>query len=538
MLMTGSRLRGLSVADVNLWFVLLVVLLLAGVVRITPLSSSVYPLNDGGLFARMASDLAANGFLIPHFTGYNGDAIPFAYPPLGLYLTAAIDTILGVDPIETLRWLPAALSTASVLAMYLLAAELLRSRWRGVVAAAAFALMPRSYLWLITGGGVTRALGLFLALLALRQGVVMLRHLRSRDVAATAILGGLTSLAHPQAAVFLGLSLLTLLAFPIVSGRRVASVGRIALAGVGSLFLASPWLVAVVIIHGPAPLLAAGQTGLDPGNGATQILGLAFADTPVFDLMTALGVLGILVRTARRRWMIPVWLALTILIDPRAGMTYATVPLALSVVPILGDLMSRMAPAHGVSATLESATVLVVLRRHPAVAILAVLLLFVSLRTTARTAVAETSPLHGLQPDQVAAMAWVRDNTTEGAMFSVVTSGSWESDYLSEWFPVLAQRTSIGTVQGSEWRGFSAFLKRLAIYRQLQVCALETASCLDEWTKGWELPQSYVFLPKGSLFGPSSPTDCCPALRETLMISAQYRVIYAGPGATIFAPTD
>lgn len=536
--MPRPRLRNPSVADLNVWFVLLVVLLLGGLVRIAPLSSSVYPLNDGGLFARMASDLAANGFLIPGFTGYNGGAIPFAYPPLGLYLTAGIDTLLGVDPIQTLRWLPAALSTASVLAMYLLATELLRSRWRGVLAAAAFALMPRSYLWLIVGGGVTRALGLFLALLALRQGLVMLRHLRSRDVVATAILGGLTSLAHPQAGVFLGLSLVTVLAFHIVPGRRVASVVRIVIAGVGGLLVASPWLVAVVMMHGPAPLFAAGQTGLDPGNGAAQILGLAFADTPVFDLMTALGVLGILVRIARRQWMIPVWLVLTILIDPRAGMTYATVPLALSVVPILGELLSRMAPAHGASVTLEAATVPAILRRHPAVAILAVLLLFVALRTTARTAVAETSPLHGLQADHVAAMAWVRDNTGEGAIFSVVTGGSWESDYLSEWFPVLAQRTSIGTVQGSEWRGFSAFLTRLAIYRQLQDCARVAASCLDNWGKGWGLPVSYVFVPKGSLYGPSSPTDCCPALRETLMISTHYRVIYDGPGATIFAPTD
>ncbi|MBA3688825.1 MAG: hypothetical protein H0W81_08360 [Chloroflexi bacterium] len=536
--MTRPRLRGPSVADLNVWFVLLVVLLLGAVVRIAPLSSSDYPLNDGGLFARMSSDLAANGFLIPGFTGYNGGAIPFAYPPLGLYLTAGIDTLLGVDPIETLRWLPAAFSAASVLAMYLLAAELLRSRWRGVIAAAAFALMPRSYLWLIVGGGATRALGLFFALLAVRQGVVMLRHLRSRDIVATAILGGLTGLAHPQAAVFLGLSLLTVPAFHIAPGRRVASVVRIALAAVGALLVASPWLLAVVIIHGPAPLLAAGQTGLDLGIGASQLLGLAFADTPVFDLMTALGVLGILVRIARRQWMIPVWLVLTILIDPRAGMTYATVPLALSVVPILGELIARMAPAHGATATLEAATVPVVLRRHPALAILAVLLLFVSLRTAARTAVAETSPLHGLQPDHVAAMGWVRDNTGAEATFSVVTGGSWERDYLSEWFPVLARRTSVATVQGSEWRGFSAFLRRLAIYRQLQECGLGTAACLGEWAKGWELPQSYVFLPKASLFGPSSPTDCCPALRETLMISAQYRVIYDGPGATIFAPTD
>lgn len=526
------------IADLNLRFALLTVLLISGVVRFLPLGTSDYPLNDGALFARMAGDLAGNGFLLPAFTTYNGEAIPFAYPPLGLYLTGILSLFLGGDAAAVVRWLPAALSTASVLALYLMAAELLRSRWRGMVAAAAFALIPRSYLWLIVGGGVTRSLGLLLALLALQQGIRMLRTHRPVHVLTTAVLGGLTLLSHPQAAVFLAVSLLTLLAFHVFRGRGVTAVAQLALAGLGGLLVASPWLLAVVAAHGIEPLLSAGRTALDPTFGAGQVLGLAFADTAVLDLMTTLGVVGIVVQIARGQWMIPVWLMLTVLIDPRAGTTYATVPLALSVVPILGELVQRMIPAHGGTATLESEPLPRLVRTHRAATIVIVLLLFAALRTASRTAVEEIGPLHGLEVDHVTAMQWVQSEVGEEAAFAVVTGHTWESDYLSEWFPVLADRTSLATVQGSEWTGIDSFLDRLAMYRQLQECAYGTATCLDKWVEGWSLPPSYVFLPKGRLFGPSSSTDCCPALRETLLASADYRLVYDGPGATIFAPAN
>jgi hypothetical protein len=76
------------------------------------------------------------------------------------------------------------------------------------------------------------------------------------------------------------------------------------------------------------------------------------------------------------------------------------------------------------------------------------------------------------------------------------------------------------------------------MYRQLQNCAVATATCLESWANGWGLDEVYVFLPKGRLFGPDSRADCCTALRETINSSPNYRLIYDGPGATVFAPAD
>ncbi|HET7602507.1 MAG TPA: hypothetical protein VFK36_05775, partial [Gemmatimonadales bacterium] len=131
---------------------------------------------------------------------------------------------------------------------------------------------------------------------------------------------------------------------------------------------------------------------------------------------------------------------------------------------------------------------------------------------------------------------WASANIPPTAETAVVTGLTWERDFTAEWFPVLASRVSAATVQGSEWTGRDAFIRRLASYRQLQRCAKLTANCLTNWTEGWLAGQPYVFVPKGQLAGPISSADCCPALRETLAASPDYRVVYDGPGATIFAP--
>jgi hypothetical protein len=525
-----------SVANLNLAFSLLVAVMIAAAIRFLPLSASAFPLNDGGLFAHMATDLARNGFLLPTTTTYNGESIPFAYPPLGIYVTALISSVLGISSLDVLHWLPAAISTTSVLAVFVMSTELLHSRWRGLIAAAAFGFMPRSYEWLIVGGGITRALGLVLALLALQQGIKMLRTHRWRNVVATGRLGGLTVLSHPQAGVFLATSLATLWAFHFHRRRAVAAAVQLGAAGLIGLIVTGPWLLAVVVGQGLSPILSAGQTALDPWSGLSQLLGLSFGDTSVFDLVTALGLIGIIVRLARGQWMIPSWLILTMLIDPRAGMTFASVPLSLSAVPIVGELVQRMVPRQGSSATLESETLPRLVRSHRAAATMIILVIFVALRTAARINVDPASPLSGLAPDHIAAFQWARAETSQSATFAIVTGKAWEADYISEWFPVLTLRTSVATVQGSEWSG--TFVDRLAMFRQLQACARETATCIEDWAKGWKTAPSYLFLAKGRLSGPRSPTDCCPALRQTLLSSDGYALVYDGPGATIFATVE
>src|SRR5688572_299911 len=100
---------------------LAVILVIGGLLRLASVIGTAFPAGDGGLFATMIEDLRRAGFALPTFTSYNGGDIPFAYPPLALYLGA----ILPVDPLTTLQWLPAILATAAIVPVYLAATRAL-----------------------------------------------------------------------------------------------------------------------------------------------------------------------------------------------------------------------------------------------------------------------------------------------------------------------------------------------------------------------------------------------------------------------------
>src|SRR3546814_8504882 len=71
--------------------------------------------------------------------------------------------------LDTIWLVPMVESVASVAAFYVLARAMFTDRWTVILATVAFALVPRSFIWLIMGGGLTRALALTLALLAFHQ---------------------------------------------------------------------------------------------------------------------------------------------------------------------------------------------------------------------------------------------------------------------------------------------------------------------------------------------------------------------------------
>jgi hypothetical protein len=142
------------------------------------------------------------------------------------------------------------------------------------------------------------------------------------------------------------------------------------------------------------------------------------------------------------------------------------------------------------------------------------------------------APLHGLSAERRDAMAWVDANLEADARFAVVTGDSWAVDPDSEWFPALAHRVSVATVQGSEWLGQTAFRAQLNAHGELQDCVeADSAGCVRAWLAEW--PTDYVFIPKGHRHGPNSPPGCCTDLRTSLMSGRAFTLVYDGPGATI-----
>ena len=83
-------------------------------------------------------------------------------------------------------------------------------------AACAFALLPRSYEWLIMGGGLTRSLGLLFAMAVLAQAVALYRSPSALRIATAGILAALAVLTHLEMGLFL---IYSLALFFLVYGR-------------------------------------------------------------------------------------------------------------------------------------------------------------------------------------------------------------------------------------------------------------------------------------------------------------------------------
>lgn len=377
--------------------VLLLAVAAGAVVRIVPAIGAPFPLGDGGLFAQMALDLRANGFVPPETVTYYG--APWVYPPLGLYFLAAIPG----DPIVTLRWLPVFWSIALIPAVWLLAKEL-AGELVADLAALAYALLPWSFFWLIQGGGVTRALGALLAVLAIWSAA------RRRPVA-LGVFTGLTVATHPEAALFAVASILVVWAVRWRSPRVLLAVPV-------SLLLASAWLIIILPRLGVAGLVdgALSRAGGLGDDSLRKIIVL-------FDLwpVTLLGLVGIAVslRYRRERWLI-LW-ALVCMLLPGAIGRWVAVPWA-----ILAGLAVEP---------------LFVLRIAPKWAMVPV----VAALTVAATLTVK-API--LPAADRFAMAKIAD--TVGPDIAYAVYGSSE---VTEWFPFLARHHSTTTSVGYEWVG-------------------------------------------------------------------------------------
>lgn len=554
---------------------LAIALLLGFLARANYTFRADFPLNDGGLFYLMARALQRSHYLLPAFVSYNGLRIPYAYPPLGFYAGALVADLTGGDLFTVLRLLPLAINLLTILAFYFLARTLLAERVAANVATLCFALIPESFVWLIMGGGLTRSFGLLFSILAVREFYLLYRRGSRLTLARAALFAALTALSHLEAATFLAISIVTLL---LVHGRSRAAFLETIAAGLGALILTSPWWLTVVSRHGLGPYLSASQTG---NQGFAHLFQFAFVDIltgePAFPILAALGILGLLYCLLTRRFFLPLYCVLIIALDPRGAHIYLTVPLMLlagvASARVLLPLFSTAPAARPreeqtralLTASKQRSTGHETTTPHrdgresslaPADApfsrwlrpqtFLAALLLFAF---TGAIVTAQVT-LGALTRADRSAMAWVGANTPadgrflvmtddvagvpKGAGFGIDRSIGWGADRFSEWFPVLAKRVSVATPQGHEWlRDFRPFVYS---YADVQDCSQRDAACLEDWARTKRQSFDFVYIPKART--EFNGLSCCWALDHNLRGNAAYRLIYDGPGASIFQRRD
>lgn len=525
-----------------------VAILLGIVVRARFVLATNFPLNDGGLFLVMSQAIADAHYSLPSFVTYNSIRIPFGYSPLGFYVAAGLHAATGMSLTDTLRYLPLVVTSATLVAFAFFARSILTSRVAVVASVFAFALVPRSFIWLLMGGGLTRSFGLLFTILALHQAFLLYTRGRTVHVVIFGAFAALTVLSHLGTAPFLLWSAVLLF---LAYGRTARAVVGSLAAGVVAVMLSAPWWATVIAAHGFAPFTAASASGSSLFSADKSLrfalltklaqLGVTTTDEAFFPLVGTLALAGSIASLTVAEFYLPAWWVATLVLDARAGATYATIPACLLagvaaayvVMPLArGDIFRRVteAPIASIADLWTGRLRGAIIRWMPvivAVALIGYAATGAFIRDPDRSIAA--AMLVTLSPAERGAMKWVSTSTPLASRYLVVLPRRWASNDVAEWFPVLAKRTSVATVQGTEWLPNHAFTRAVSVDSAVDVCASGTTACIQGIRQTDGLSFTHIFIPKS----PDAP--CCAALRASVRQDPRYQVIYDGPGATIAA---
>ncbi len=517
---------------------LILALFIGGLIRLYFVLRTDFPLNDGGLFYAMVRDLQKAHYFLPASMSYNQAGLPFAYPPLAFYVAGLLNDLTPMTLVDVFRFLPTLISLGTIAAFYFPARAMLSSRNAAGLAVVSFALMPESTLWFIMGGGLTRGLGFLFAILALWQIYLLYRTEDARHVPWAIICCGGAVLSHPEMALFVAYSAAL---FFIAYGRNRAGVKHSTLVVLGTLAVSAPWWGTVLFRYGASPLVAAGrgQGVWSILNGVIALLLLSVSGETPFAVLGALALLGVLLCLRDRKFLLPAWVVIIFLLDPRSAHSIVTVPLALLVGIGENDVLLPLLKGRTETTDLSPAASAEIAPGEDGTFALSGLskgvLTSVLVCAICSVLIFQASSLGSLSAGERTAMQWIAANTPPSSTFIVVTADPWAFDRSSEWFPTLAERVSIGTVQGYEWAKAPELARRVLRSASLQQCAAGEPDCLEQWAKEAGLTFTHVYVPKRAVVQDTTSTqDCCSGIRNALATDPGYRLIYDGPGAAVF----
>jgi len=449
--------------------ILMAAILFGTFLRFNPSLLAGFPINQGGMFAVMVDDLRASHYWLPRYTTYNHLQIPFAYPPLGFYFGAMVADLFSINSVQVVRWVPAFFASLSIPAFYLLALRLLKNKYHASIATLFFAFLPRAFSWFITGSGLTRSPGQFFLILTLAVVIRLFEENRRRDIFLTGIFVALTVMSHPEAAVHMVASVLL---FWIMLGHSRTTFFRLVGGGMIALTLTAPWWVAVLHYHGVAPLLSAAQTG-QKTSAVLNLLFFDFGEEPYATLITVLALIGIGRCLLRKDFLLPLWLILPFVVEGRSAVLPAAIPLSmLGAIGLVDVVLAVLAPA--LDQQIEKPEQVPLFE----VGIVAYVMLYL-LFSTYQYGLGLSGSI--LPLPEWKAMDWINRNTPDDSRFLVLTgTNSISCDNVLEWFPAIADRQSLYTVQGTEWTKGSDFRAYVQSTYAVQKCLSSSdIACLD-----------------------------------------------------------
>jgi len=494
-------------------------------VRVNFVAGSQYPLNDGGFFYRMTEELVSNNFLLPKYSLYNHSDIPFAYPPLAFYLIGITNYLSGISLLSLFKYFPLVVSSLSIPVFYMLTERIFEEKTYRLLAVYIFATLPRSFEWFVMGGGATRSLGLFFAMLSLYFLWSSFQENKfSLKVVWGAIFSALTVLSHPVTSLFLVFSVVVIIIyhFPVDIKILISMAGLI-------LITTSAWWGTVFFYHGFSPFIGASNTGHTNWLELKNLITLNYDyENPYFlAIVSILAILGMFSKRKKLHWTLGILCVLGYIVMPRGGVDLLTVYLSMlatigfQVVTKAWNNSSKFKDKNNYPEELKSQRT-----RY----LLGFLFIYLFLGAYTYKYVFNKSELR-LNESNVLAMEWLRENVKESDAFLLIPPSEdnryWWNDYISEWFPALSERESITTVQGYEWKP-EVFAERVLLYTSLRSCSLDY-NCIKEWQKEYKMNSDFIY------FDDLKKHD---KLSGDFLNSGSYRIIFENEKVMILRTVD
>jgi len=347
----------------------------------------------------------------------------------------------------------------------------------------------------------------------------MYRDVRMRDALYCAGFSALAIASHLEMAWFAAWAIFSLAVLKVRTTRQLALTAATALL---ALALSSPWWATVLWRHGFAPFEAAllGSKSVWPWHVGLLRLVLAPTDEPFLPILAFVAMAGCVI-CVRRRAIWPSLSTVVIFLTSKRGAVHtATVPLSV---------------AAGF-AVVESARVL---SRRSGPRVTALVLTCMAAIASTGHIVANQGLLRSVSAEERSLMQSLRSALPAGARVLVLSTDDWSVDRSSEWFPVLADRRSIATPQGTEWLPNGAFPRAVASHGALRACVyLCDVQCLLNWMGDQTDSADYVYVPRHS--GTALPsylppdTATCAGIDSALQREPFVRLVIDEPGGRVY----
>jgi len=437
-----------------------------------------YPLGYAGLYTQMAVEIANSNFHLPMSVPFYGPGgIPFAYPPLALYLMAVFIK-LGVSVWSYLRFAPAVLSWLSLIPLFVLARRISRSNLGGFVAVVLAACSYYLFDFHTTSGGIVRGLAFGLGLLAVYFFDRMAETFRWRDAILAGVFFGLTFLTHLGYAYFFALWIGV---WVVTHPRRKNWIGAGVVVAI-SLMVILPWIMVMLERYGVSIFANA-----FPSHGAASFISLIQNPVNLVPVLRdnlqavleqpwllALVLVGLICLLAQKKFTLPLlFLLVSIMIPDYRYILIVSFLIAGTVLSFLYCLItSNKYITNKPLEKLISSIVLVGICTP------------IYLQSFNRL----SRMLPSVNQEMLEMASFIKNNTAPQASFQNLF---WDANE-AEWLPYLTQRNPDISPWGGEWIG--TYESQFALIAEVSKCE-QDLTCLEEkLTAAGRLPDMLIIL--------------------------------------------